>query len=121
MINVYVYMYMYMCIYVYIYIYMSLGYLIDRGKELGTYGFVCMIYVCMYVCMHVYMFICMYAYLCICIYIYICIYIHEIGINLLQSLSRVPSERASSRNDYDLYGEEHESGIHITGDLYTYV
>jgi DNA polymerase family B, exonuclease domain len=36
-------------------------------------------------------------------------------IDLLQSLSRVPQEEAPRRNEFDQYGEEHESGIHITG------
>lgn len=36
-------------------------------------------------------------------------------IHLLQILSRVPTERPSNRNEFDKYGEEHESGIWITG------
>lgn len=37
------------------------------------------------------------------------------GLDLLRELSRVPSEIASKRNEYDVYDEEHESGIFITG------
>ena len=36
-------------------------------------------------------------------------------IDLLQELSRVPTESANRRNEFDVYGEEHESGIWITG------
>lgn len=38
-----------------------------------------------------------------------------LNISLLQELSRVPGEKPSSMNEHDKYGEEHESGIHITG------
>lgn len=36
-------------------------------------------------------------------------------INLVQQLGRVPGERTSSKNEHDIYGEEHESGIWICG------
>ena len=35
--------------------------------------------------------------------------------SLLQQLSRVPLESPSTRNEYDSYAEEHDSGIFITG------
>jgi hypothetical protein len=38
-----------------------------------------------------------------------------LGIPILQELSRIPTEKPSSRNEHDKYGEEHESGIHIAG------
>ena len=38
-----------------------------------------------------------------------------LGINLLQELSRTPSEKPSNRNNQDLHSEDHESGIFITG------
>lgn len=38
-----------------------------------------------------------------------------LNIALLQELSRTPLEKPSTRNEHDKYGEEHESGIHITG------
>jgi DNA polymerase zeta len=34
---------------------------------------------------------------------------------ITQELSRAPAEKPSTRNDYDAYSEEHESGIFITG------
>jgi DNA polymerase zeta len=37
------------------------------------------------------------------------------GIPLLQVLSRTPTERPSGRNNAELNGFEHESGIFITG------
>lgn len=36
-------------------------------------------------------------------------------LNVLQELSRVPKEKPSRRNDYDVYAEEHESGLFVTG------
>jgi hypothetical protein len=40
---------------------------------------------------------------------------NALGIPLLQELSRVPNEKPSTRNEHDKYGEEHESGIYVTG------
>jgi hypothetical protein len=39
----------------------------------------------------------------------------HLGIDMLQELSRLPTEKASRRNEYDEYAQEHESGIFITG------
>ena len=36
-------------------------------------------------------------------------------LDLLQLLSRVPNDKASAKNEHDLYGQEHDSGIWITG------
>ena len=36
-------------------------------------------------------------------------------LNMLQMLSRVPGERASARNEHDIHGQEHDSGIWIIG------
>ena len=44
------------------------------------------------------------------------LYTHSLpGFSLLQSLSRTPKEKPSGRNNSDLYSQEHESGIFITG------
>lgn len=40
---------------------------------------------------------------------------HCLGIPILQELSRIPGEKPSPRNEHDKYGEEHESGIYVTG------
>jgi len=37
------------------------------------------------------------------------------SMDLLQLLSRVPQDKASSKNEHDVYGQEHDSGIWITG------
>ena len=37
--------------------------------------------------------------------------------NLLMQLSKIPTEKHSNRNDYDIYAEDHDSGIFITGKI----
>ena len=38
-----------------------------------------------------------------------------LGIDMLQLLSRFPFDHVSSKNDFDFYGKDHDSGIWISG------